>query len=300
LSLVPLPDGLAPDAVEKLRWETFGHRRTQCLQSPEYQVRFTQQRGFVLLFPVIGLRYPSMLEATVGRPLLDFSWDERTRSMSAWHAQTLRSRKVGQSAVLAGQTCAVSPNYLAQFFRVSELPGELTDCDRLKELGNVGIDVVHVAKAIDEHGPLASAELAKKCAMGQAAALPRFTKAITEAQRHLLIVEVDSAEGDDGEPQAVYDLLPRAFPAVVKKSRNLSAQAAREHIVCRYLRNVLLDAAHEMARILGWPESVVVSTCEALRRKGHVQPHPTSRPNRHLFQATSTDLLPQAPEQSPA
>lgn len=291
MSLVALPEGLTPDAVEKLRWETFGHRRAQCLKSPEDQVRFIQQRGFVLLFPVHGLRYPSLLEATVGRPLLDFAWDERARSMSTWHAQTLRSRKVGQSAVLAGQACVVSPNYLAQFFRVSELRGEATDCDRLKEAGNVGTDVVDLVKAIAAKGPMAVETLAQCCGMGQAAAQPRFTKAIAEARRHLLIVEVDTIEGKEGPAQAVYDLLPRVFPDVVKKAQTLSAQAAREHIVCRYLRNVLLDAAHEMARVLGWPESLVLSTCDALQRKGHVLSHPTSRPNRHLFQATSTDLL---------
>jgi hypothetical protein len=215
-----------------------------------------------------------------------------------WHAQTLRARKVSQTAVLAGHACAVSPNYLAQFFRVSELRGETTDCHHLKAAGNIDVDAVELVDAIAQRGPLAQAALAQACGMGQAAAQARFTRSIAEARRHLLIVEVDTALSPGEPPQAVYDLLPRAFPAVVKKARKLSAEAAREHIVCRYLRNVVLDAAHEMARVLGWPESVVLGTCEALQAKGHIRRHPTSRPNRHLFQATSTDLLPAAPEYS--
>jgi len=291
---------MPPDVVEKLRWETYGHRRSQCLTSPEDQVRFTQKRGFVLLFPISGIRYPSILEATVGRPLLDFIWDERSRSMAQWHAQTLCSRKVVLSAVLAGQKTVVSPGFLANFYRLSELPGDESDCLHLQKQGRVGVDVVAIAQALAKRGSLSRQALAQETAMHAPAAQPRFTQAIADALRFLLVVEVDVTEKDVFPLQPVFDLLPRTFPAVIKKARSLSSETAREHILCRFLRNVLVEAGHEMSRVLGWPESVVLSTCAALVKKRHVMPHPASRPNRHLFQAVSTDLLENLPDDAAA
>jgi hypothetical protein len=296
LKLLSLSPGMPPDVVEKLRWETFGHRRSQCLASPEDQVRFTTKRGFVLLFPVSGLRYPSILEATVGRPLLDFIWDERTRSMVQWHTQTLRSHKVALSAVLAGQKCVVSPGFLANFFRLSELPGNEADCLHLQKQGRVGGAVVAIAQALHEHGPLGQQELAKVTGMHQPAAQQRFVQAIADALRFLLVVEVNAVDAEVFPAQPVFDLLPRTFPAVIEKALNTTSEIAREHILCRYLRNVLVEAGHEIARVLGWPEDIVLSTCAKLVRKRHILEHPASRPNRHLFQAVSTDLLENLPD----
>lgn len=296
MTLVPLPEGLAPDVVEKLRWEAFGHRRASSLASADDQARFVSERGFVLVFPVSGVCFPSVLEATVGRPLLDFAWDERVRSMAAWHAETLRARRVGHSAVLAGRSTAVTPYFLARFLAVAELAGEESDCRHLQKRGIVDRDVVHVARALAEHGPLDEQTLSEASQMHQPAARRRYRKALDNARRCLLIVEVDAVERDEGPAMPVYDLLPRAFPEVVVKARRLDSATARQHILCRYLRNVLVDAGHELSRVLGWPEPLVLETCDVLIRKGHVQRHPASRPNRHLFQASSTDLLADPPD----
>lgn len=295
MTLVPLPEGLAPDVVEKLRWETFGHRRASSLASAGDQARFVVERGFVLVFPVSGMGFPSVLEATVGRPLLDFTWDERVRAMARRHAETLRSRKVGHTAVLAGRSTAVSPHFLARFVAVAELPGEESDSHHLHQLGVVDADVVSVTRALARHGALDQKHLSEACSMHQPAAQRRFLKALANACRCLLIVEVDAVEDASAPALPVYDLLPRVFPKVVDKARQLQPEMARQNIVCRYLRNVLVDSCHEISRVLGWPESLVLETCDVLVRKGHVQRHPASRPNRHLFQATSTDLLQDPP-----
>jgi hypothetical protein len=300
VTLVPLPEGLTPDVVEKLRWEAFGHRRASSLGSANDQARFVTERGFVLVFPVPGLQFPSVLEATVGRPLLDFAWDERVRAMAVRHAETLRSRKVGHTAVLAGRSTAISPHYLARFFALAELEGEGSDCHQLRQRGVVDRDVMCVTQALARQGPLDREQLSEACSMHQPAARRRFDAALGNASRCLLVVEVDARQDEAGLGVPVYDLLPRAFPRVVEKSRTLKPAVAREQIVCRYLRNVLVDAGHEVARVLGWPETVVLDTCDSLVRKGHVQRHPASRPNRHLFQATSTDLLQDPPEASSA
>lgn len=289
MGLQPLQPGLPPDEVEKLRWESFGHKRATSIRSPEDLARFSSLRGFVLLHPRPGLHYPSAVEAAVGRPLLDHGWDERGRDVERWRIACVTARKLVSSAVLDGSATLIAPGFLSDFYALSGNRGDLHDHERRRAAGTLGHEATAVCARLAAAGrPLARSELGAALGMATVLGRERLRSALDEAVQRLLVVEVGSA-GDADDPR--YDLLPRFFPEQVQKGTKTEARAARQRIACRYLRNVILSGCHEVAAVLGWSEADTLAALMDLDKKGMVARHPSSRHNRHIFQATSTDLL---------
>jgi hypothetical protein len=328
VTLSALEAGLTPLQVEKLRWETFGHKRALTLKSADQVAQFTSRRGFVLLVPHTGVRYPSVLEAAVGRPLLDFTWDERLVNLERWKAESLAARRLACAAVLAGEPTLLAPSYLGDFHALSGNQGDLLDHERQCAAGTLSADAAALCRALVESGPLGERELQERAGLVGAGRLARFQAALDEAHRKLLVLEAGNAaigrgsaatrasraasgasraatgraqgSASPGDPAVpTYDLLPRLFPTEVEKAMHGTPEAARQRIVCRYLRNVLVESAHEMARVLGWEAGATLEALQALVAKHAATVHPSSRPQRHLFQATATDLLQGEPAGDP-
>jgi hypothetical protein len=291
LSLQPLPPDLTPEQVEKLRWDAFGHKRALSLKSADDLVRYTHRRGFVLLRPHAGIHFPSVLEATVGRPLLEFTWDERTAHLERWSLDAMAARRVVQAAVLDGRAALLSPAFLPDFYALSTLQGDLHDGERLLARGAITADAAALCAALRDGGPLAAPALRDAARVAGENRQARWSGALDEALRRLLVVQVGGEPSDGGPAVPIYDLLPRAFPDEVEKSRGTVPEAARSRIACRYLRNVLVEASHEMARVLGWQAEDTLAALRALVVKHMASVHPASRPQRHLFQASATDVL---------
>jgi len=293
VTLRPLPPGLPPDEVEKLRWRTFGHKRANCVRSAEDLARFTTLRGFVLLHPRPGLHFPSAVEAAVGRPLLDHAWDERGRDVERWRVACIAARRVVSAAVLDGSATLVAASYLADFFALSGNQGDGHDPERCRAAGTLGPDASAVcARLAGAGGALGQTELESSLGMGSVLGRERLRRALGEAVRRMLVVEVGDGGREDA-PDPRYDLLPRAFADLADKGAKTVPRVARQHIACRYLRNVLVGACHELAAVLGWSEPDTLAALQDLEKKGMAARHPASRHNRHFFQATATDLLPE-------
>ena len=292
MGLQPLQPGLPPDEVEKLRWESFGHKRATSIRSPEDLARFSNLRGFVLLHPRPGLHYPSAVEAAVGRPLLDHSWDERGRDVERWRIACVAARRLVSSAVLDESATLIAPGFLSDFYALSGNRGDLHDHERGRAAGVVGHEAAAIcARLAAAGGPLSRSELEAALGMATVLGRERLRRALAEAVQRLLVVEVGGVTGEPDELR--YDLLPRIFAEQVQKGTKTEARAARQRIACRYLRNVILGGCHELAPVLGWSESDTLAALMDLEKKGMVARHPSSRHNRHFFQATSTDLLPE-------
>ena len=316
MTLSALEAGLTPLQVEKLRWETFGHKRALTVKSADQAAQFASRRGFVLLVPHAGVRYPSLLEAAVGRPLLDFTWDERLANLERWKAECLGAGRLACAALVAGRPALLAPSYLGDFFALSGNQGDLLDHERRCAAGTLSADAAALCRALAAGEALGEAELQERAGLAGAGRRARFDAALDEAHRQLLVLEAGnvaprrgSAAAEERARRAAtsgervvprYDLLPRLFPAEVEKSRHATADAARQRIACRYLRNVLVESAHEMARVLGWDVAATLEALRALVTKHMATVHPSSRAQRNLFQATATDLLQVEPAGNPA
>jgi hypothetical protein len=137
-------------------------------------------------------------------------------------------------------------------------------------------------------------DLAQRLSMQGVLGTRRLEDALQETLQQMLLVIVDWRLPTDSRdaPEPVLDLLPRACGASLPPSAGTAGFAgARQRILLRYLRNVLVEGCHEMARVLGWPEAETREALQALEERQEILPHPASRHNRWIYQAVATDLL---------
>ena len=292
MTLVPLPAGLAPDAVEKLRWDTFGQRQSSSVRSQPELVRFAAARGFVLRAPAPGLHYPSILAAAAGRPQQQPVADEQSRKAEAWIRQSIVSRRLLHAAVLSHRASLVDFDYIGDFFALSGHRGEADDHVRLCKSGGLSAEASTLCGWLVREGrALARSELAQRMQIQGARGEQRMRALLDEAVQALVLVPIDWRAVAERDPEPVCDLLPRVYAACVERARTTSPEAARQRIAGRYLRNVLVAGCHDLASVLAWSEKDTLVALQALEGKGEVAAHPSSRPNRWIFQATATDLL---------
>lgn len=290
MALHPLPPGLPPDEAEKLRWEAFGHKHTNAVASPEELLRFIKRRGFVLTRPQRGLQFPSALEAVVGRPLLGRSFDERAQQLEAWRRDCIAKRRLHAAAVLAGYPTLACTEFHADFLALVE------GLDELRRLTpqalQRGLDHDAAAVCAQLHaasGPLSQVDLEARLQLRSKPGRERLRRALASAIRALRICEVVTTVDD--EPGLSYDLVSRSCDAILNKASAVKPATARQRIVTRYMRNVLVDGCHEVARVLGWSDDLALKTLRDLESRNVVSEHPASRHNRWFFQANATDLL---------
>lgn len=296
MALQPLPPGLAPDVVEKLRWQTFGHQRQRSIRSAPDLAHFTAARGFVLCAPEAGLHYPSVLEATIGRPLLEHAYDERGARADAWMRECVAAGQVMHGVVVAQRATLVDRSFVVDFFALSGHRGDMEDHARLQRRGLLSAGAMEICTWIAREGrALAQSELEARLRVRGPLGRDRLRQCLEEAVQALLIVPVAWRPLSPATPafEPVCDLLPRVFGDSVRAARDTTHEAARRRIACRYLRNVLVEGCHEMARVLGWAEAETLQALQAVAADGDALVHPSSRHQRKIYQATATDLLPE-------
>ncbi len=291
MTLHQLPPGLPPDEVEKLRWEAFGHKRANALTSADGLTRFIARRGFVLSRPQRGLQYPSALEAVLGRPLLGRSFDARGTQLETWRLQCMAARRVHAAAVLGGFASLAAPAFHSDFLALAERRDDLASLDPLRGRQGLGYDAAAVCQHLAAaKRALTLSELGESMQLRSEPGRVRVQAALTEAIRRMRVCEV-VPDHATAPPVAAYDLVARTCSDVLQKACKTKPATARRRIATRYLRNVLVEGAHEMARVLGWSADETLETLRGLESRHIVSEHPASRHNRWFFQANATDLF---------
>ncbi len=292
MTLHALPRGMPPDEVEKLRWEAFGHKHSNALESADALVRFIHQRGYVLTRPQRGLHFPSALEAVVGRPLLGRSFDARTAQLESWRLQCMEAGRLHAAAVLEGRATLASSAFHRDFLALAPRRDEIAARNPARVRQVLGHDAAAVCEQLELAGePLTAVQLAERLQLRSDPGRKRLQRALDEAVRRFRICEVVCADAS-GTTCGGYDLVTRSCGAVLEKALAVRPATARQRIATRYLRNVLVEGCHEIARVLEWSPDVTLETLRALESRKIVSEHPSSRHNRWFFQANATDLLP--------
>ena len=85
--------------------------------------------------------------------------------------------------------------------------------------------------------------------------------------------------------------LAAARPKDAKKAAKTNPAQARARLAARVLQNVLVVAAHELARLFAWTEADASAALRAVAAAGEAAVHPASRPRRETFQTRATNLL---------
>ncbi len=245
--------------------------------------RFIDQAGFCLLFPIKGLKLPSLWAAVKassprqrrGKPARSFNlaadWDDDALRLWGWKDELPRRRLCYFGKYFRGKQSLISLAFLPCFYRLEEnFSSALADGSlfahhperqprdeyaQLYREGKISADAHAVCRQLFRHGPQATLELRHGLGWASKRGNVRFKRALDELQRRLLIVHWGVKAETRAWESVVYQLTPRAFPRAVRASARLSPAEASDRIAAQYRRLVPTATAPDAQRLFGWPRA---------------------------------------------
>jgi len=244
------------DALEAARAERWWHTRRR-IGSIERAAAFIDDVGFALLFPKSGLAVPSLWDAVSDRTTasLPREWGPDIERVWGWKDELPDRGLAWYGHMLFGRPSFLSKEMLGLLYPRDGKPGDFRDAGLSPDAGRI-------AEVLLSSGPTASATLRLAVGLDGKAGGNRFSKAIVELGRRLVVTHAGTEEMDAGWPSAVFDLTARAF-RIGRRPAGASTRAAE-----RYLRTVLRAKPGELARAFGWPAASARDELDSLVRAG--------------------------------
>jgi len=251
-----------------------------CRRTPELRLRtveearaFVEAVGFCHFWPIKGTELPNLFYAIAGRvrsvpnahddPDLSRCW--------GWKDQALDKKWWYYGKLLKRRATLVSLSELPYFYALSENYGDLDDYLQEYQDGRMSAEAKAVYEALLTHGPLDTVRLRREARLSAESAKSRFDRTLTELQAGLKVLPVGVAEAGAWRYAFVYELLPRWFPQVPGRARAIGRGEARQHLLRRYLANVVAATSAQAARLFGWTVRDVERAAAKLAEAGEIE-----------------------------
>ncbi|MFQ6058429.1 MAG: DNA glycosylase AlkZ-like family protein [Anaerolineae bacterium] len=258
--------------VEQLRNERYHRLPARRLRSEDDAVRFVDEVGFCLLFPVQGMELPSLWEAINGcrRPVPRHHDDYELGLTWRWKDTLPSQKRIFYGKILKGKATLISLALLPYFYALSENYGDLDDYLLEYEDGLLSEEAKRIYEVLLERGASPTGVLRREAGLWGKSNMARFDRALVELQRGLKIAKVGISDANRWGYSYVYDLLPRWLPHVPKQAREITRAEARQRLITKYLDTVVVATADQMARLFGWEREWVAGALRRLIEEGLV------------------------------
>jgi len=215
---------------------------------------FVEQVGFCHFWPIKGTELPNLFHAIAGRvrSVPNEHDDPDISKCWGWKDQSLDQKWWYYGKLIKRRATLVSLAELPYFYALSENFGDLEDYLQEYRDGRLSAEARAIYEALLEHGPLDTVRLRREARLSATSAKSRFDRALVELQAGLKVLPVGIAEAGAWRYAVVSALLPRWFPELAEKSRNIGRGEARQHLLLRYLDNVVAATPAQVARLFGW------------------------------------------------
>jgi hypothetical protein len=243
-------------AAHSWRWWSASGRPQ--ITTPARAIAFLDDAGFALLFARRNVDLPNLWDLARDDPPTS-DWGPDIQRVWKWKDEFPRAGKAWYGHFLAGQKSFLSPELLGLLYPRAGAPDDFTVEDLTPEARAV-------ADVLLASGPTPSSVLREAVGLPGKAGRARFTRALTELGRALVVTHYGTEEEKAGWPSAVIELTARAFrvpgPGAVTERRG---QAAAWFVAT-------MEAAHakEVAKAFGWPLAVARTTLDELHQSGAV------------------------------
>ncbi len=219
---------------------------------------FIDDVGFALLFPKNGIALPSLWEVVRDErwspsdewgPDLARLWqwkDELPTKGLAWYGRFLR-----------GQPSFLSIDLLRSLYPRAGTPEDFRD-------GGLSPDARRIVEVILLTGPTSAAALRRVTGLEGKRGGTRFSRAVSELGRALVVTHYGVEDTGSGWPSAVLELTARAFPVA---SRTEHAER-RRRAGRRFLKTMIATTPADVARAFGGAAAQWLATFEELVRRG--------------------------------
>jgi len=234
---------------------------------------FLNEAGLCLLFSANNIELPSLWGALCGedRPLprhhdskeLGLAWrwkDSLPIEGKVLYGKFLRKKPVFISLGLAPFFYALSPNYgdPAEDYMHDYLDGRLT------------VEAKQVYEVLLDQGALPTSRLRLEAGLSGKSNASRFDRALAELQMDFRITKVAISDANRWSYCYVYDILPRHFAQIIKESREINGNKAREVILLAYLRTVVAITPRQVSSLFGWMPADVDRLANKLADEGQL------------------------------
>ncbi len=252
------------------------YRRRMSLRvtTKEQAAEFVNDVGFCFLFPIQKVEMPSLWDAIAGRVVKTtntHSGYEIERTWG-WKDEALDRRWWYYGKLIRDKATLVSLESLPNFYALSENFGDY-EHDYLEEYktGQLTAEAKQVYETLLRHGALDAVRLRREAHMSSDANKGRFEKALTDLQTGLKVLPVGIAPAGAWRYAFIYEILPRWFPLIPARARQISRVEARCRVLDQYLRSVIFTTIPLAARVFGWKMPETQQAAESLAAEGRVQ-----------------------------
>jgi hypothetical protein len=204
---------------------------------------FIEDVGFALLFPKERLALPSLWEVVSDRPIRDLAkeWGADAERVWRWKDELPRRGLAWYGRFLRGKPSFLSVSLLGELYPRSGQPADF------EEEKTLSPDGYRIARILLRSGPLSTSALREALDVEGRRGGERFSAAITELGRRLVVTHFGVEDEGAGWPSAVMELTARAFEPAVQDRETGHLNAVR-----RFLSTMITARPRDLAAAFGW------------------------------------------------
>jgi hypothetical protein len=204
---------------------------------------FIDDVGFAFLFPSHSVAMPSLWAAASDRSVGESAqeWGPEIQRVWGWKDELPLRGMAWYGRFVRGKPSFLSKEMLVDLYPRSGRPDDFGQSD-------LGTDAARIARVLLRSGPLPTAVLRQAVNLEGKQGSARFSSALTELGRALVVTHFGTEQENSGWASAVLELTARAFDI----PRRRDVEAARRKAVARYLRTMVWSRPIELALAFGW------------------------------------------------
>jgi hypothetical protein len=188
----------------------------------------------------------------------EVKWGPEAERVWGWKDQLPVRGLAWYGRFLRGRPSLLSPALLADLYPRRGRPEDFVEAE-------LGPDARRAAEMLLLSGPSSTAVLREALGVEGRRGQARFTKALAELGRTLVVTHFGTEDQETGWPAVVLELTARAFP-VGRRERDRGE--ARVRAARRFLDTMVTAEAADLARAFGWTSAQSIEAMETLASRG--------------------------------
>jgi len=244
------------DALTVARAKRWWVGRAQ-ITTPAKAAAFVDDVGFALLFPRRNTEMPCLWDLARDDPPHADGWGPDIQRVWKWKDDLPKAKKAWYGDFLFGVKTFIAPSMLALLYPRGGAPDDFLTAD-------LSPAAQAVATVLLESGATPSSVLREAAGMGGTEGKARYSRALTELGRALVVTHYGVEEEKAGWPSAVLELTARVFAV----QSDVAPDERRHQAVLRFLTTMVEAHPRELSRAWGWPLAEARAALSQLVEKG--------------------------------
>jgi len=257
------------ELIRDYRARTFHTAPEMRLSARDEAVDFVNQRGFVLIWPLKGITFPSLWTAVAGdRPVAD-EHDDPGHVTWGWKDALLGSRVWYYAKALRKRSTMISQQVVPYFYALTENYGSPEeDYLTLYEQGRLTQEAKAIYEALLDQGPLDTIALRKAARLSSKESDSRFNKALVDLQVDFKILPVGVTQAGAWHYAFAYDIVTRHYPEIIDQTRFITERQAYRRLTELYFHSVGAAQLRDLLKVFAWSVTEAEQAVDLLVQEG--------------------------------